>query len=140
MLSQQHNNSKMAITRGLRRRYQLPTPPKSPDQETPRPLPLPTEMSRYKSWQAARSRSWEVKNTSATPQTPLRSVSDPVVSTIWYTSPESTEPKEEAKEANRYTQSYYNILGLPENSNVTTKDVEDAYRNLCTFFSSRFHS
>ncbi|KAF7869765.1 hypothetical protein EAF04_004549 [Stromatinia cepivora] len=130
----------MATPRGSKQRSHLPTPPISPDQfQTPRPLPLPTEMSRLKSWKTARSRSLDIlKNEPATP-TPLRVVSDPVITTIsnqitsydQSSSPEQvTESEVEANMPNRYTTSYYNILGLPESPNVTTKDIEDAYNNL----------
>ncbi|KAJ8060450.1 hypothetical protein OCU04_010775 [Sclerotinia nivalis] len=130
----------MATPRGSKQRSHLPTPPISPDQfQTPRPLPLPTEMSSLKSWKSARSRSLDIlKNEPATP-TSLRAVSAPVITTISnqitsYDQSSSPEPvaesEVEADMPNRYTTSYYNILGLPESPNVTTKDIEEAYNNL----------
>ncbi|CAD6448555.1 d5ba2019-c712-4546-a4b8-1d695d3082fd [Sclerotinia trifoliorum] len=130
----------MATPRGPKHRSYLPTPPTSPDQfQSPPPLPLPTKMTRLESWKSARSRSLDLLENKPVIPTPLRVVSAPVISTISSqitrydrsSSPDPvTEPEVEADLPNRYTTSYYNILGLPESPSVTRKDIEEAYNNL----------
>ncbi|TGO46253.1 hypothetical protein BOTNAR_0600g00050 [Botryotinia narcissicola] len=129
-----------------RQRSHLPSPPVSPSQQTPRPLPLPTEMTRYKTWQTARSRSM---NIAGVPVPPLarRSATGPVIGTtsekfIYCDRSSSPEPdlvpksvvKPEAP--SRYTTSYYHILGLPESPDVTTEEIEEAFQRLVSNPSS----
>ncbi|KAF7886313.1 hypothetical protein EAF00_010416 [Botryotinia globosa] len=129
-----------------RQRSHLPSPPVSPSQQTPRPLPLPTEMTRYKTWQTARSRSM---NIAGVPVPPLarRSATAPVIGTtsdksIYCDRSSSPEPEfvpksvVEPEAPSRYTTSYYHILGLPESPNVTTEEIEAAFQRLVSTPSS----
>ncbi|KAF7947738.1 hypothetical protein EAE96_008818 [Botrytis aclada] len=129
-----------------RQRSHLPSPPVSPSQQTPRPLPLPTEMTRYKTWQTARSSSMNIKSV---PVPPLarRSATAPVIGTISdqfidcerSSSPEpELVPKSVVKPEvpSRYTTSYYHILGLPESPEVTTEEIEEAFQKLVSNPSS----
>ncbi|TGO65723.1 hypothetical protein BCON_0001g00370 [Botryotinia convoluta] len=129
-----------------RQRSHLPSPPVSPSQQTPRPLPLPTEMTRYKTWQTARSSSMDIKNV---PVPPLarRSATAPVIGTtsdqfIYCDRSSSPEPElvpksvVEPEAPSRYTTSYYHILGLPESPDVTTEEIEEAFQNLVSNSSS----
>ncbi|KAM0145103.1 hypothetical protein ACHAP3_000225 [Botrytis cinerea] len=128
----------MAVPR--RQRSYLPSPPASPSEQKPRPLPLPTEMTRYKTWQIARSSSMNVKSV---PVPPLgrRSATAPVIGTTsdqfkHYDRSSSTEPETvpesvvQPEVPSRYTTSYYHILGLPESPDITTKEIEEAYQSL----------
>ncbi|ATZ55786.1 hypothetical protein BCIN_12g03470 [Botrytis cinerea B05.10] len=134
----------MAVPRG--QRSYLPSPPASPSEQKPRPLPLPTEMTRYKTWQIARSSSMNVKSV---PVPPLgrRSATAPVIGTTsnqfkHYDRSSSTEPETvpesvvQPEVPSRYTTSYYHILGLPESPDITTKEIEEAYQNLVSNPSS----
>ncbi|KAF7945904.1 uncharacterized protein EAE97_004942 [Botrytis byssoidea] len=129
-----------------RQRSHLPSPPVSPSQQTPRPLPLPAEMTRYKTWQTARSRSM---NIAGVPVPPLarRSVTAPVIGTTSEkfiycdrsSSPESElvpKPVVKPEAPSRYTTSYYHILGLPESPDVTTEEIEEAFQRLVSNPSS----
>ncbi|TEY40819.1 hypothetical protein BOTCAL_0419g00050 [Botryotinia calthae] len=129
-----------------RQRSYLPSPPASPSEQKPRPLPLPTETARYKTWQIARSSSVDVKSVPV-PSLAHRSATAPVIGTTSdqfkdYDRSSSTEPKTvpesvvEPEVPSRYTTSYYHILGLPESSDVTTKEIEEAYQNLVSNPSS----
>ncbi|ESZ95222.1 hypothetical protein SBOR_4401 [Sclerotinia borealis F-4128] len=140
-----------------RSRQQTQTPPTTPSTSTtqiPRPLPFPTEKSQYKSWVSARSSSPVISNAPSTPSTPLRSVSYPTHATLNangnnnishrfanYDQISSSTPEigaqpiveekvEKVEMSNPYTMSYYEILGLPESADVTTKDIDEAYRKI----------
>ncbi|KAM0143580.1 hypothetical protein ACHAO1_000681 [Botrytis cinerea] len=134
----------MAVPRG--QRSYLPSPPASPSEQKPRPIPLPTEMKRYKTWQIARSSSINVKSV---PVPPLgrRSATAPVIGTTsdqfkHYDRSSSTEPETvpesvvQPEVPSRYTTSYYHILGLPESPDITTKEIEEAYQSLVSNPSS----
>ncbi|TGO33885.1 hypothetical protein BHYA_0223g00170 [Botrytis hyacinthi] len=129
-----------------RQRSHLPSPPVSTSQQTPRPLPLPTEMTRYKTWQTARSSS---VNIPGVPVPPLarRSATAPVIGTtsdkfIYCDRTSSPEPELVPKSVvkpeapSRYTTSYYHILGLPESPDVTTEEIEEAFQRLVSNPSS----
>lgn len=123
-----------------RQRSHLPSPPVSPSQQTPRPLPLPTETTRYKTWQTARSSSMNIANVPV-PPVARRSATAPVIGItsdkFTYcdrsSSPEpELVPKSAVKPeaAGRYTMSYYHILGLPESPDVTTEEIDEAFQKL----------
>ncbi|KAK8905232.1 hypothetical protein QC760_006424 [Botrytis cinerea] len=103
-------------------------------------------MTRYKTWQIARSSSMNVKSV---PVPPLgrRSATAPVIGTTsnqfkHYDRSSSTEPETvpesvvQPEVPSRYTTSYYHILGLPESPDITTKEIEEAYQNLVSNPSS----
>ncbi|QSZ28742.1 hypothetical protein DSL72_003244 [Monilinia vaccinii-corymbosi] len=135
----------MDYTKPKRQLHPRPTTPDQP--QTPRPLPLPTKLSALGAWRAARSSSTPVVGhalvANKRPAATARSASSPnpvhanPIGRI-SSEPEYLSDPEGEELPDRYTISYYHILGLPERPDVTSRDIDRAYHSLLRNLPAEF--
>lgn len=120
--------------------------------QIPRPLPLPTNLLHQASYQSQNPRSSSTPigliPSELRPRSHLRAVSTPntnhyrdltnselgIPKTTDLNYSSSEEEREEEVELPDYSVCYYNILGLPENHDLTRGDIDRAYQKICKLF------